>query len=119
MGQPAYSNGHARFDTEENAAKANTAFQEWIKLAESKGFPTDDCSEDCSDYQNGDYNISPPNIAGEEIEFIVDSMRVDNCIWQCENIREFFRKQPGCVCIEMDVMVCEESVTWYKSADEG
>lgn len=117
MGTPASCNAYVRFDNEENALKAVLLFDKWIKLAEEGKLPEKSPEEDKS--INGDYGISAVSQEKEEITFEVESPRYQNCIWQCENIRDFFQQQPGCQQIEQDVMTCEESVNWYREDQDN
>ena len=106
MGQPAYSNAIAQFDTTEHAANAYDAFKIWAEAANSK--------------TNEDYSINEIELEDSDacISYTVDSMRYQNCIWQCEQIRDFFKKQEGCLEVGQDVMTIEDSVNWIKGDDE-
>jgi len=110
MGTPAFTNSYVSFDTEEHAASAELAFRNWVKLAHEKKLPEREGEESL----NGDYGIGNINRDGTEITYEVASERYQNCIWQCENIRDFWKTQPGLECVEQPVMTCEDSIDWYK-----
>ena len=118
MGQPAYTNAHASFDTEANAKLAERAFLKWINLADEGKLPESEHTKE-KDSINGDYGISSVDCDGNEITFMVESPRYQNCVWQCQNVRDFFSEQPGCESIEMDVMTCEDSICWSKEDNAG
>lgn len=118
MGQPAYSNAIVRFDTCANATLAVEAFQKWAELADNRTLP-EPPNADKDGSINGDYCIEDIGQGEDnEVTFTVSSPRYQNCIWQCENIRDFFAKQEGCQSFEADVMTCEDSVNWYREEDE-
>lgn len=100
MGQAAFSNGYVQFDTTENAVKAFEAFHPWTNeqnLREDAHF----CIENV--------NVEDSN-AG--VSYVVSSAKIANCEWQCEEIRDWFKKQEGCQSVSQDVMTCENSVNW-------
>ncbi len=106
MGQSAYSNGVAKFDTLLNAINGMNAFCAWVIKANAK---TDE------DFYIHSIKINPEI---NEFDYMVVSGKVSNCIWQCECVRDFLKQQVGCQVIEQDVIVCTESVSWYKGQDE-
>ena len=108
MGQSAYCNAIIRFDNVENRRAAEILFTDWAEAANRNEHPKPN---------KGDFSIDEINGEDDELRFVIDSMRVDNCVWQCERVREFFKKQPGCVSVEQDVMTCEDSVNWYGDGD--
>ena len=109
MGQPAYCNAHVRFNNVENRRAAEILFTEWAETANKGEHPEPD---------SGDFCIEGINGFRDEIQFTVKTGRYQNCIWQCERIRDFFMKQQGCVAIEQDVITCEDSVNWYGDDEE-
>lgn len=107
MGTPASCNAFVQFDTPENAAEAFFQFTQWaIEANDGK--------------KDGDFGITIDEIIPEESAFryTVDSGRYQNCIWQCEQIRDFLKTQKGVQSIEQDVMTCEDSISWSKDEDE-
>ena len=106
MGQSAFSNGYAQFDTTENAINAFEKFQHWAveqNVREDVHF----CIEDIA--------LEDSN-AG--VSYVVSSGRICNCEWQCEEIRDWFKQQAGCESVEQDIMTCENSVNWSKEDEE-
>lgn len=110
MGQPAYSNGIAQFNDIELASKAHEKFLEFVDKADKKAFKNEEL--------NGDYGIVDVKWLGHQITYTVDSSRYQNCVWQCEQILEFFKLQPGIVEVQQDVLTSENSVSWAAADDE-
>lgn len=104
MGQFGYSNAKVQFDTVENAIKAFDLFFSWSAEQNVR--------ED--DY----FNISSADTHIDEITYVVSSGKVTNCEWQCEQIRNWFKQQEGCLRIEQDIMTCESSVNWEKGEED-
>lgn len=106
MGQSAFSNGYAQFDTTENAMDAFEKFQDWVN----------------TQINRRDANFCIENVNLEDsnagVSYVVSSGRIDNCQWQCEEIRDFLKIQPGCQSISQDIVVLEESVNWSKDAED-
>lgn len=102
MGQPAFSNAYVQFDTTENALSGYEAFEKW--------------AEEKNDLKDVDFDISSVNVedSNAAVTYTVSSGRYQNCEWQCEEIRDFFIKQKGCVSVEQDILTCENSVSWRK-----
>lgn len=122
MSQPAYSNVIVRFDTRPHASTAQNSFEAWVNMAHKQNLP-EPTSPPPGGSINGNYCIGdifrPKHGEGVEITCTVYSSRYENCIWQCENIRDFFAKQEGCQSFEADVMTCEDSVNWYRKDENG
>lgn len=119
MGQPTLSNVFVQFDTCANATPAIETFKEWADKAHDHLLP-EPAGADKNGSINGDYCIE--NIHGDdnEITFTVSSARCQNCIWQCENIKEFFTKQKGYQSFDAVTVSCEKSVNWFlEEYDEG
>lgn len=106
MGQSAHCNGYVQFDTTENALNAWQAFCRWSIMMNAK-----------PDESYSIQNIDIEDDAVAEVSFVVTSSRYQNCIWQCEQIRDFFKVQPGVISIDQNVMTCEDSVNWIKEDD--
>ncbi len=106
MGTPAYSNGYAQFNTTENALNAFEAFKKW--------------ADEKNELKHESYGIHSVALVDSDagVSYSVESMRVDNCEWQCENIRDFFKTQEGCTSVEQDILICETSVHWVKGEDD-
>lgn len=109
MGTPAFSNAYVEFDDEQNLMAAFHAFKQW--------------SKDANDgKKDGDFDINSPQINTEDDEkvltYTVSSGRGQNCIWQCEQIRDFLKTQKGIQFISQDVMTCDASINWYTNEDE-
>lgn len=100
MGTPAFCNGYVDFDTAENATKAFAAFDIW--------------KDEKNNLKNEHYSIHSVelNLNTSVISYTVDSGRYQNCEWQCENIRDFFKAQIGCLNVTQDILVYENSVNW-------
>lgn len=106
MGTPATCNAYAIFDTPENQGVAFLKFSEWVDEANKKTDVSFDIGNlDC-------------DVEDRIITYSVGFGRVENCIWQCEQIRDFFKTQKGIQSIEQDVMTCHDSINWYKDDDE-
>jgi hypothetical protein len=100
MGTPAYSNGYVQFDTTENALNAFKSFDKWV-----------DAKNALKDEHYGIYDLEFEN-SNAGVKYTVDSTRFENCQWQCENIREFFKVQVGVKSITQDILILEDSVNW-------
>jgi hypothetical protein len=105
MGQPAYCNGYARFDTYDNACAAAKKLSEWSNEQQKN-----------KDIYLGAFNIHVDGAEG--VQYVVESSHYGNCVWQCERVRDFLCKLDGCVSIEQDVLKCEDSINWFKEDDE-
>lgn len=106
MGQSAYSNGYVRFDTVENAVGAFNEFLLWAKEQNER---------DDVDFYIEDINVDDDSTG---VGYVVSSAKISNCEWQCEEIRDWFKKQPGCQRITQDIITCAGSVNWEKDFDE-
>jgi len=114
MGTPAYTSAYVRFDTPQHASDAAMAFRKWARLANDGKLPEIKGGKPI----NGDYGISAIDAHDCEITYQVESGRYQNCIWQCQNILDFWKTQPGLEWVEQNIMTCEESVNWYKGDDD-
>ncbi len=106
MGQCAFSNGYAQFNTTGNSVNAFEKFVEWVNMQNNR--------------RDANFCIENVNLeeAGPVVSYVVSSGRIDNCQWQCEEIRDFLKIQPGCQSISQDIVVREDSVNWSKDAEE-
>jgi len=98
MGQAAHSEGFVHFDTTANAEKAFKLFRDWAAKQNER--------------DDADFCIENLNTVGEGVMYVVSSAKIANCEWQCEEIRDWFKKQPGCQRITQDIITCEGSVGW-------
>jgi len=105
MGQYSYSEGLVKFSNDD---EANNAYSKFCNWADEKRALKDE------DYDIFDIELSVEN----HISYKIQSMKYENCVWQCEMVRDFFKKQEGCLGVEQNVMVLEDSINWYKGEDE-
>jgi len=110
MGTPATCNGYAMFDTAENAEKALVLFEEWAAKANEGELP-----EPCK----GGFCIEDIETDEESLRYTVESPRYENCVWQCECIRDFLKTQSGVIQVEQDITTVADSVNWYGEDKEN
>lgn len=99
MGNYSEADCIAEFDTKENAKTAYQNFKCFVNKANSNQL-------------DGDFDIDVSEGYGP-IEYTVRSGKESNCIWQCQKILEFFKKQPGIQSVNQNVMVASKSVDWF------
>lgn len=106
MGQSTFANGFTRFNNIDNAIDAHGRFQDWAREKNALK----------------DVNFCIQNINLEDtnngISYMVSSTKYENCEWQCEEVRDFFKDQEGCERVEQDILVQEDSVNWSKEDNE-
>jgi len=110
MGVYAQTNGSIHFKDELTASKGFFVLHNWIKDAMSEKL------EEQS--KNGGYNITNLTRDGSSLEFFASSSRVQNLMWQMENLREVAKRQDGCMNFDALVMSEHELVYWDVSEDE-
>lgn len=112
MGTPANTvDAHASFENEEQASAAFPLFMEWAHKANDGKGP-----------EEGDFDISDIQRNGKFIYFFACSVhnffacsgRDFNLQWQCEQIRDWFIKQPGILKVEIQVVIQGDAVYWEK-----
>lgn len=119
MGNSTFSNVIVQF---KNSSFASTAFENFKNfitksktglLSREIEFPHYKSNENI----NGDYDISKENLNDDTISFFVSSSRYPNCLWQCENLKNYFQYQPGCVSFEADIFELNDSISWYEGEE--